>query len=51
MRFGRIRIWAAGLVAWFIGVPLTEKAMAQAGDIVRASFGLAGAIGDSAGNS
>jgi hypothetical protein len=51
MRAGRMRILAAGVIAFFIGVPLTEKAFGQAFDIVDASVRLGLAIADSAGNS
>ena len=51
MRSSKMRLYIAGLVAFLIGVPLTEQAFAQVGDIVNASLGLAGAIVDSAGQS
>ncbi len=51
MRLSKLRIYTAGLLAFLIGVPLTEKAFGQAGDIVSASLGLAGAIASSAGAS
>lgn len=52
MRISKLRYYAAGLVAFLIGMPLTEKAFAQtAGDIVAASLSLADAIGASAGAS
>ncbi|MFN0137220.1 MAG: hypothetical protein ACKVS9_14015 [Phycisphaerae bacterium] len=51
MRFGRIRLWLAGLAAWMVGVPLTQKAYGQAGDIIDASIGLGLSIADSAGGS
>ncbi len=51
MSFGKLRLYAAGLAAFLIGVPLTEKAFGQAGDIIDASIGLAAAIIDSAGGS
>ncbi len=48
MRLSKLRIYMAGLLAFLIGVPLTEKAFGQIGDIVSSSFGLAGAIAQSA---
>ncbi len=52
MRFARLRLLAAGVIAYLIGVPLTERAFAQSGaDLVDASIGLGLAIADSAGNS
>lgn len=51
MRFGRIRLWMAGLAAWMVGVPLTQKAFGQVGDIVSSSIGLGLSIADSAGGS
>ncbi len=51
MSLARLRWYAAGLIALLIGIPLTEKALAQADDIVQASLDLAEAIADSAGNS
>lgn len=51
MRFKRIRLWAAGLLAWLVGVPLSEQALAQPGGIVDASLGLAFSIANSAGRS
>ena len=49
MRFARMRWYAAGFLAFLIGVPLTEKAFGQGtGDIVYASLNLAGAIANSA---
>lgn len=51
MRLSKLRFYLAGLVAFLIGVPLTEQAFGQAGPIVGGSFGLAGAIADSAGGS
>ena len=50
-RFARLRWYTAGLLAFLIGVPLTEKAFAQAGDIVANAIGLGFAIADSAGRS
>ncbi len=48
MRLSKLRMYTAGLLAFLIGVPLTEKAFGQVGDIVNYSFGLAGAIAQSA---
>jgi hypothetical protein len=47
----RIRLWSAGVIAFLVGVPLTEKAYGQGFDIVTASIDLALAIADSAGDS
>lgn len=49
--FNRFRTRLAALVAFLMGVPLTERALAQPGDIIGASLGLADAIIDSAGES
>ena len=49
--FAKLRWYSAGLLAFLVGVPLTEKAFGQAGDIVNASLDLAGAIANSAGHS
>lgn len=51
MRWTRWRLYAAGVLAFLLGIPLTERAFGQTGDIVRASFSLARAIADSAGDS
>lgn len=51
MRFKRIRLWVAGLVAFLLGFPLSDKVLAGAGDIFDASVGLGLAIADSAGSS
>jgi len=51
MRFDRIRLWAAGLVAFLLGFPLSDKVLASAGDIIDSSLGLGLAIADSAGGS
>jgi hypothetical protein len=48
MKLHKIRLYVAGLFAFLIGVPLTERAFAGTGDIIDASVGLAGAIVDSA---
>lgn len=52
MRLGRMRLWAAGIVAFLMGVPLTEKALAGGTfDAVTSGFDLAFALADSAGGS
>ena len=48
MRFARIRLWIAGLVAFLLGFPLSQKALAGALDILDSSIGLGLAIADSA---
>ena len=49
--FKRMRLYTAGLVAFLLGFPLTEKAFGQAGDIIDAGIDLGLAIADSAGDS
>jgi hypothetical protein len=51
MSSSRIRLYAAGLLAFLIGMPLTERAFAQVGDIVNGAIGLGLGIADSAGGS
>lgn len=51
MKLKKLRLYVAGLVAFVAGMPLTEKAFADTGDVVDASLGLASAIIDSAGRS
>ena len=51
MRFSRMRLWVAGVVAFLMGFPFSEKVEAQVGDIFGASIGLGLAIADLAGNS
>jgi hypothetical protein len=51
MRSSRLRLYAAGLLAFLIGVPLTEQAYGQVGDIIWSSVNLAGAIADASGGS
>jgi len=51
MRFNRVRLWAAGLVAFLMGFPFSEKALAQTTDIIESSIALGLAIADSAGGS
>ncbi|HOO17922.1 MAG TPA: hypothetical protein PK920_13770 [Phycisphaerae bacterium] len=48
MRFKRLRVLAAGVAAFLVGVPLTERAFGQVFDIVEASIELGLAIADSA---
>ncbi len=48
---GKLRIVAAGLAAFLVGVPLTERAFGQVGEIIDASIALTSAIIDSAGGS
>ena len=47
----KMRLYLAGLVAFLIGMPLTQQAFAQSQDILSASLGLAGSITDSVGQS
>jgi hypothetical protein len=47
----KLRLYSAGLLAFLVGVPMTEQALAQTGDIINASLSLAAAIIDSAGRS
>ena len=47
----RIRLFAAGVVAFLLGVPLSEKAFGGTGDIIETSIGLGLSIADSAGDS
>jgi hypothetical protein len=47
----KMRLYAAGLIAFLLGMPLTEQAFAQSADIVGAAINLAGAVIDSAGRS
>ena len=51
MKISKLRFYVAGVVAFLIGVPLTERAFGQTGDIISASLDLAGAIASSAGQS
>ena len=51
MNMKKLRLYTAGLVAFLIGIPLTEQAFGQTGDIISASFDLFGAIANSAGRS
>lgn len=48
----RLGLYAAGVLAFLLGVPLTQRAFAQEGfDIFFASLDLAGAIADASGGS
>jgi hypothetical protein len=52
MRFSKIRLWAAGLVAFLFGFPLTEKVLAASSwDVIGSSIDLGMSIADSAGDS
>lgn len=51
MRFGKLRLYLAGLAAFLIGVPLTEKAFGQVWEIIDASIALTAGIIDSVGGS
>jgi hypothetical protein len=51
MRLGRLRLFAAGVAAFLVGVPLTERAFGQVFEIIDASIALGVAIADSAGGS
>lgn len=44
MTFKRWRLYTAGLVAFLIGMPLTERAFGQVVEIVEASLGLTSGI-------
>ena len=44
MKLNKLRLYAAGLLAVLVGIPLTKEAFGQTGDIISASFGLADAI-------
>ncbi len=46
MGFDKPRLYMAGLVAFLLGVPLTEKAFGRTEDIVWAAFDLAAVIAD-----
>jgi len=48
MRKSKLRFYAAAFAAFLIGVPLTEKALADSGDIAGAALNLALAIANSA---
>jgi hypothetical protein len=47
----KTRFYLAGLFAFLLGMPLTEKAFGQTGDIISSAISLAGAIANSAGAS
>lgn len=46
-----VRTYLAGILAFLIGVPLTQEALAQDGDIFWASLNLADAIASTAADS
>jgi len=48
MMIGKLRLYVVGLVAVLLGIPLTEKAFAGAGEITDAAIYGAFAIWDSA---
>jgi hypothetical protein len=47
MGLGRIRLYMAGLIAFLLGMPLTEKVFAGAGDIWYSAWDLGWSIADS----
>jgi hypothetical protein len=49
VRLNKLRLYVAGVLAVLLGIPLTEKAFGATGDIVSASFDLAGAIANLSG--
>jgi hypothetical protein len=51
MRFRRLKLWIAGLVAFVLGFPLSDKVLAGTEDLIDSSVGLGMAIADSAGGS
>ena len=52
MRLRRVRLWAAGLVAFLMGIPFTERVLGGgAWDVFDSSLDLGLAIADSAGGS
>jgi hypothetical protein len=51
MNMRKSRLYLAGLVAFLIGIPLTEQAFAQGADVITSSIQLAAAIANSAGAS
>ena len=51
MNMKKLRLYAAGVVAFLIGMPLTERAFAGTSGVIDASVDLAGAIMNSAGRS
>jgi hypothetical protein len=51
MRMSKWRLYAAGVLAFVLGVPLTERAFGQTGDIINAAIDLTDAIIASAGRS
>ncbi len=51
MPMTRTRLYAAGLLAFLLGVPLTQRAFAQGWDVFWSSFELADAIANASGGS
>lgn len=51
MRLSRVRFWAAGLVAFLLGFPFSEKVFARTSDLIGSSIDLGLSIADSAGGS
>ena len=52
MRLRRVRLWAAGLVAFLMGIPFTERVLGGGSwDVFDSSLDLGLAIADSAGGS
>jgi len=51
MSLRKLRLYAAGVVAFLIGMPLTEQAVAGTGDVIWAGINLAAAVADSVGRS
>lgn len=48
MRFDRLRLWVAATVAFLLGFPLSDKALASGWDVVGSSIDLGLSIADSA---
>lgn len=40
----KLQLYVAGILAFLIGMPMTQEAIAQPGGIIRSSLNLAGAI-------
>lgn len=51
MRLTRLRFWCAAVVAFLLGIPFTESAVAQGFDVFRSSLDLGLSIADSVGGS
>lgn len=51
MSMKRMRMYLAGLVAFLVGIPLTEQAFAQTGDILEGAWQLGLGIANLAGRS